>query len=65
MDDLFRHVQGQMQGDRAADTGRPFVTATFDRHDGHIAHYVHSVRATRERLEISVQLRAVGPGALP
>ena len=31
MDDLFRHVQEQMQGDRAANTGRPFVTATFDR----------------------------------
>ncbi len=57
MDDLFDYIARQLQTDREAGGARPFVTATFDRHDGHIAHYVHSVSATRERLEVTVTLR--------
>jgi hypothetical protein len=60
MDDLFDRVARQLEADRAAGGKRPFVTATFDRRDRHIAHYVHSVSATRERLEVTVNLRPAG-----
>jgi len=60
MDDLFDRIERQLRADREAGGPRPFVTATFDRQDGHIAHYVHSVSTTRERLEVTVTLRRSG-----
>jgi hypothetical protein len=60
MDDLFDYIERQLRADREAGGSRPFVTATFARQDGHIAHYVHSVMATRERLEVTVTLRPAG-----
>jgi hypothetical protein len=60
MDDLFDWIKRQLRADSEAGGPRPFVTATFDRHDGHIAHYVHSVSTTRERLEVTVTLRQAG-----
>jgi hypothetical protein len=60
MDDLFEFIGRQLHSDREAGGSRPFVTATFDRHDGHIAHYVHSNSTTRERLEVTVTLRPAG-----
>jgi len=59
MNDLFGFIERQLQVDQHSDSGRPFVKADFDPRDGHISHYVHSVSKTRERLEVSVQLRAV------
>jgi hypothetical protein len=61
MDDLFARVEQRLRADRESGGSRPFVTATFDRHDGHIARYVHSVMKTRERLEVSVQFHAEEP----
>jgi len=60
MDDLFDRIARQLQADKESGGRRPFVTATFDKHDGHIAHYVHSVSTTRERLEVTVTLRRSG-----
>ena len=60
MDDLFEFIDRQLRADRESDGRRPFVTATFDRRDGPIAHYVHSVSTTRERLEVTVTLRPAG-----
>ncbi len=57
MDDLFERIARQLRTDEETGGKRPFVTATFDRRDGHIAHYVHSISTTRERLEVTVNLR--------
>jgi hypothetical protein len=59
MDDLFDRIGRQLQADKESGGKRPFVTATFDRRDGHIAHYVHSDSITRERLEVTANLHPV------
>ncbi|HEX5272767.1 MAG TPA: hypothetical protein VFW33_19855 [Gemmataceae bacterium] len=56
MDELFDWIADRLARD-AADHTRPFVKGTFDRHDGHVLHYVRSVMTTRERVEITVTLR--------
>jgi hypothetical protein len=58
MDDLFDWIEGRLAADREAGGPRPFVKVTFDPHDGHVLHYVHSVMRTRERLEVTVTLTA-------
>lgn len=57
MDSLFDYVEKRLEADAQPGTPRVFVTAIFDRHDGHILRYVRSVRSNRERLEVVVQLR--------
>jgi hypothetical protein len=61
MDDLFDHIERRLTADREAGGRPPFVTATFHKQDGHVAHYVRSVMKTRERLEVVVQLRRGDP----
>jgi hypothetical protein len=39
---------------------RVYATATFDPQDGHLLHYVRSVTAKRERVEITVELHRAG-----
>jgi hypothetical protein len=57
MDELFDAVAERLRADAETGGRRPFVTAAFDRHDGHIVHYIHSDAKTRERLEVTVHLR--------
>lgn len=65
MDDLFDAVGRKLQEDRAAGGPRPFVKATFQKATGAIVHYVRSVMRTRERLEVSVQVKPAEPNRPP
>jgi hypothetical protein len=57
MDDLFDWIDARQRADQQPGSPRAFVKPTFDPADGHVEHYVRSVMATRERIEISVTLR--------
>jgi hypothetical protein len=60
MPHLFSDIEGHWQQDHPRDRQperRTFVTAVFDARDGHVLHYVRSVLSTRERVEITVELR--------
>jgi hypothetical protein len=57
MDELFDFVERTLNDDIARGGKRPFTVARFQKSDGHIVHYVHSIMATRERLEIRVELK--------
>jgi hypothetical protein len=59
MDSLYLYVANYMQRDEQPGSPRTFTSAGFAREDGHIVHYVRSVWRTRERLEITVDLRRV------
>jgi hypothetical protein len=59
MDSLFLYVADHMQRDEQPGSPRTFTSAGFAGEDGHIVHYVRSVWRTRERLEITVDLRRV------
>src|SRR5262249_30657728 len=56
-DDLERFLELDSQPNRP----RVFAVASFDRTDGHLMHYVRSVSALRQRVEITVELRPVSP----
>jgi hypothetical protein len=65
MDDLFDWIDVRLRDDRKPDSPRAFVKPTFDPSDGHFEHYVRSVMATRERIEIDVKLRPLISSAGP
>jgi hypothetical protein len=54
---LFAYLEKDLEASRQPDSPRTFITATFDRNDGHPIRYVRSVSRTRERVEITVTLR--------
>jgi hypothetical protein len=62
MDDLFDRIGRQLRADRESGGPRPFVKADFDPgarqrpSDGHVIHYVRTVRQTGQRLEVTVTL---------
>jgi hypothetical protein len=58
-DDLERFLEMDSQPNRP----RVFAVASFDRTDGHLMHYVRSVSALRQRVEITVEFRRVSPAA--
>jgi hypothetical protein len=62
VDGMFDRMEGAVRDD-AGSPRRPYVTATFDKHDGHPTRYVHRVRATGERLEWTIKLVLVGESA--
>jgi len=53
---VFEHMEKDLEADRQPGSPRSFITATFDRNDGHPIRYVRSVSSTRERLEIILRL---------
>jgi hypothetical protein len=59
MDGLFNDMDQFLEIDGKPDSPRAFVVASFDAADGHVQHYVRSVSATRQRVEITVQLKRV------
>jgi hypothetical protein len=59
VDGMFDHIEGQQRAD-AGSPRRPYVTATFDRHNGHPTRYVRRTRGGGERLEWTVKLGPVG-----
>jgi hypothetical protein len=56
---LFRQIRQAMQEDAERGGRRNYVTATFDKHDGHPVHYVRRVAGKRERVEWNVKLHAL------
>jgi hypothetical protein len=58
MDALFDHIGKLLEGDQKSDGPRVFMTAAFDRRDGHVIRFIRSIRSTRERTEINVKLEA-------
>jgi hypothetical protein len=54
MESLFAAIARRLELDAAPDTPRVFAVGSFDKKDGHLLHYVRSVRRPRERLEISL-----------
>jgi hypothetical protein len=62
MTGLYDDLERFLEIDSKPDSPRAFVVATFDTVDGHLLHYVRSVSATRQRVEITVGLKRVaGP----
>jgi hypothetical protein len=60
MPGLFAGIGAWLERDAPAGLWRPFAVGTFDRADGHLLHYVHSLMRTRERVEFNlVELRRV------
>ena len=57
MEGLFDFIEQFLEKDARPNSPRSFTVANFDPADGHITRYVRSVSATRERVEITVQLR--------
>ena len=55
MDDLFAKIDTQLKADDEPGQPRVFAKADFDRDDGHVVRYIHSVRATRQRHEVRVK----------
>ncbi len=60
---LFRFLADYLREDAAPGRPRVFCKAAFDPQDGHLLHYVRRVMGTSERVEITVELHAVPPGA--
>jgi hypothetical protein len=56
---LFDDIERFLEMDSKPDSPRVFATAVFDATDGHLVHYVRSVSATRQRVEITVHLKRV------
>jgi hypothetical protein len=54
MDALFAAIARRLELDAAPDAPRVFAVGTFDKQDGHLLHYVRSVRRPRQRIEISL-----------
>jgi hypothetical protein len=61
MSALFGFLEEFLDRDSQEGSPRVFATATFDREDGHLIHYVRSVMSTRERQEITVKFHAKNP----
>jgi hypothetical protein len=54
MEDLFEKVDAQLTEDNQPGKPRVFAKADFDRHDGRVLRYIRSVRASHERIEVTV-----------
>jgi hypothetical protein len=54
MDALFAAIARRLELDAAADAPRVFAVGAFDKQNGHLLHYVRSVRRPRQRIEISL-----------
>lgn len=54
---LFDDIDRFLEIDAQPGSPRTFTVAQFDPADGHPLHYIRSVTATRQRIEITVQLR--------
>jgi hypothetical protein len=65
MGGLFDDMERFLEIDSKPESPRAYAVATFDGTDGHLLHYVRSVSATGQRVEITVHLRRVAetPGA--
>jgi hypothetical protein len=59
MGGLLDDVGRFLELDRTPGSPRTFVTAKFDKTDGHLIHYIRSVTSTRQRLEIACRLTPV------
>ena len=57
MDTIFQQLTDWVRADQQPGTPRVFMTATFDRQDGHLFRVIRSVASTRQRTEITVKLR--------
>lgn len=57
LDAIFQKMEDWIQLDRQPQRPRVFMTASFDRQDGHLVRLIRSISSTRERVEISVKLR--------
>lgn len=64
VDGMFDEMEAEFRVD-AGSPRRPYVTATFDKRDGHPTRFVHRVRTTGERLEWTIKLVRVGESAKP
>jgi hypothetical protein len=58
---LFDDIEQFLEMDSQPNRPRVFAVAAFDRADGHLIHYVRSVSALRQRVEITVEMRRVPP----
>jgi hypothetical protein len=61
VDGLFREIEARLREDEAKGGRRNYVTAAFDRTDGHPVRYVRRVAGTHERVEWNVKLTAPPP----
>jgi hypothetical protein len=52
---LFDRMDAQLTEDEQPGQPSVFAKADFDRSDGHVVRYVRSVRATRQRIQVTVE----------
>ena len=57
MEAIFGQLEEWIKQDERPDSSRVFMTATFDRRDGHLFRVIRSIASTRQRTEITVKLR--------
>jgi hypothetical protein len=58
---LFRQIDRSMRDDAEKGGRRNYVTATFDKNDGHPLRYIRRVAGKRERVEWSTKLHPMSP----
>lgn len=54
MEDLFEKIDSQLTEDNQPGKPRVFAKGDFDQRDGHVLRYIRSVRASHERIEVTV-----------
>lgn len=60
VEEMFDHIERQMQADAEKPGRRNYATASFDSRDGHPVRYVHRTAGTKKRLEWQIRLQRVG-----
>ena len=56
---LFRQIEQALQKDAERGGRRNYVTATFDKEDGHPVRYIRRVAGSRDRVEWNIRIRRV------
>ena len=53
---MFARIDARLKKDTERTDRRNYATASFDKQDGHVTHFVHRVAGSREREEWTVRL---------